>query len=84
MKKMLNDNILVKVEKNENVLSSGLIVNNLDRNYTKVKIIMLPDNKFDQLENGDIVYISKYAGTEITLDEKEYLIIQGNDIILKL
>jgi chaperonin GroES len=30
---------------------------------------------------GDVVLFSKYAGTEITIDGKEYLIVKESDIL---
>lgn len=30
---------------------------------------------------GDVVLYSKYAGTEITIDGKEYLIVKESDIL---
>lgn len=37
-----------------------------------------------ELKVGDKVLYSKYAGTEIKLDDEEYLILRENDILAKL
>ncbi len=34
-----------------------------------------------EVKNGDTVLYGKYAGTEITVDGKEYLIMRQNDIL---
>ena len=36
------------------------------------------------LKEGDTVVYSKYAGTEIRLDEQDYLILSERDILAKL
>lgn len=36
------------------------------------------------VKKGDHVLYGKYAGTEITVDEKEYLIIKESDILAKI
>jgi len=37
-----------------------------------------------EVKEGDTVVYSKYAGTEIRLDEQEYLILSEKDILAKL
>ncbi|MFQ5862964.1 MAG: co-chaperone GroES [Candidatus Brocadiales bacterium] len=36
------------------------------------------------LKKGDNVYFSKYAGMEITVDGKEYLIMKESDILARI
>ena len=35
-----------------------------------------------ELKPGDVVFYGKYAGTEITIDDKDYLIVNHADILL--
>ena len=34
-----------------------------------------------ELEVGDLVIFAKYAGTEVKLDEEEYIIVKQSDIL---
>ncbi len=36
------------------------------------------------VKKGDNVFFSKYAGTEVTVDGKEYLIMKESDILAKI
>jgi len=37
-----------------------------------------------EIKEGDIVIYSKYAGTEIKIEDKEYLIVSDRDILAVL
>jgi len=37
-----------------------------------------------EVKKGDKVLFGKYAGTEITIDDKEYLILRESDILAVL
>lgn len=38
----------------------------------------------NQIKKGDKVLYGKYAGTEVTLDGKEYLVMRESDILAKI
>jgi len=40
-----------------------------------------PDAKDEGISEGDTVVFGKYAGTEIVLDDKEYLILNSDEIL---
>lgn len=37
-----------------------------------------------QVKAGDIVIYSKYAGTEVKLEEEDFIIVKQNDIVAKV
>lgn len=37
-----------------------------------------------QVKEGDMVIYSKYSGTEVKIDEEEYIIVKQNDILAVL
>ncbi len=37
-----------------------------------------------QVEVGDKVIYSKYAGTEVKLDDEEFIVVRQNDIVAKV
>jgi len=37
-----------------------------------------------EVKAGDIILFSKYSGNEVKLDDKEYLIIEQDDILAKI
>jgi len=41
------------------------------------------DGKTPQLKAGDKIMFGKYSGTEITLGDKNYLIMRESDILVK-
>jgi chaperonin GroES len=34
-----------------------------------------------EVKSGDAVLFAKYAGTEVTLDDEEYLVIRENELL---
>jgi len=37
-----------------------------------------------EVKSGDLILFSKYSGNEVKLDDKEYLIIEQDDILAKI
>jgi Co-chaperonin GroES (HSP10) len=84
IKKMLNDNVLVKeINKKEKVTEGGIII--IDSATTKstrdVEIVQLPDG-VEGYGAGDIVHIGLYAGIDCTIDGESFMIVKLLDLIL--
>ncbi len=80
--KMLNGNLLVKVQEDSEKRESGIIVLRDNKSYKKVEVIE-PDAD-NEIAKGSIVYIPKNAGIEIDIEQEKYLIVNKREVILIL
>lgn len=87
--KPLGDRVLVEaLEAKEQVKGGIFIPDSAKEKPQEAKIVALGTGKTDDKGNkvpfevkvGDIVIISKYGGTEIKFDDKEYKILNSDDI----
>lgn len=82
--KPLADRVLVQPEAAEETTSSGIIIPDTAKEKPmRGKIIAVGDGKKDEpltVKAGDTVLYGKYAGTELTVDDTEYLIMRESDI----
>ncbi len=82
--KPLSDRVLVESEQAEEKTAGGIIIPDTAKEKPqKGKIIACGEGKKDEpmaVKTGDKVLYGKYAGTEITIDGKDYLIMRESDI----
>lgn len=82
--KPLADRVLVESAAAEEKTASGIIIPDTAKEKPqKGKVIAVGNGKKDEpltVKEGDEVLYGKYAGTEITIDGKEYLIMRESDI----
>lgn len=89
MIKPLSNRVLVKMEEGEETTKSGIILSNSAKEKTQIAEVLEvgPGEKIDgkleemYVKKGDRVIVSKYAGTEVKYDNKEYLIVKQDDIL---
>ncbi|HDH63271.1 MAG TPA: co-chaperone GroES [Firmicutes bacterium] len=88
--KPIGDKIVVEPEKEEEVTKSGIVLPDTAKEKPqKGKVIAVgPGKVLDngerspmEVKEGDTVIYSKYAGTEVKIDDKEYLILSQRDIL---
>ena len=83
--KPLADRVVVEPKEAEEKTASGLIIpDSAKEKPQKGKIVAAgPGTKDEKMEVkiGDIVLYGKYAGTEISIDGKDYLIMRQSDIL---
>jgi chaperonin GroES len=87
--KPLGDRIVVKVLEKQETTKSGIVLPETAKEKPQEGEVLaigsgeLVDGKRVPLEvkAGDRVIYSKYAGTEIKMDEQEYLILRQSDIL---
>lgn len=85
----LSDRVVVKAEAAEEKTSSGLYIPDSAKEKPQRGTVISVGpgrvengNKIDMtVKEGDTVLYGKYAGTEITLDSNEYLIMRESDIL---
>jgi chaperonin GroES len=82
--KPLADRVIIEAAPAEEKTASGIIIPDTAKEKPqKGKVIAIGTGKKDEpmtVKVGDTVLYGKYAGTEIQVDGKEYLIMRENDI----
>jgi len=87
--KPLGDRVLVQADAAEEVTSSGLYIPDTAKEKPQQGTVVAVGagkvengNKIDMtVKKGDKVLYGKYAGTEVTLDGEEFLIMRESDIV---
>lgn len=88
--KPLGDRVLVEPVEEQEVKKGGIIIPDTAKEKpTEAKIVSLGTGRKDddgkavpfEVKKGDRVLISKYGGTEVKLDGKEYKILNSDDIL---
>lgn len=81
----LGNRVVLKHQEAEEKTQSGIILPDSakEKPQTAVVIAVGPgtDGKEMQVKEGDRVICTQYAGTEIKVDDEEYVIVSQNDII---
>ena len=86
----LGDRILVKRIQEEDKTKGGIIIPDTAKEKPQEgKVVALGTGKIDDngkkvdftVKKGDKVLISKYGGTEIKIDDENYLIMREDDIL---
>ncbi|HQH40293.1 MAG: co-chaperone GroES [Bacteroidales bacterium] len=83
--KPLADRVLVEPQEAEQKTASGIIIPDTAKEKPQRGIVVAvgPGTKDEKMEvkAGDIVLYGKYAGTEISYNGKDYLIMRQSDIL---
>ena len=91
--KPLGDRVLVEAVEEQEVKQGGIIIpDSAKENPSEAKVVALGTGKSDEdgkkvafeVKVGDVVLVSKYGGTEIKVDGKEYKILNADDILAVL
>jgi chaperonin GroES len=86
--KPLADRVLVEPAAAEEKTASGIIIPDTAKEKPqRGQIVAVGNGKKDEpltVKVGDTVLYGKYAGTEITIEGKEYLIMRESDIFAVL
>ena len=83
--KPLADRVLIEPKEAEAKTASGIYIPDTAKEKPQSgKVVAAGNGKKDEpmeLKPGDNVLYGKYAGTEITVDGKDYLIMRQSDIL---
>jgi len=86
----LNDRVLVKRLEEEEVTKGGIIIPDTAKEKpAEGEVVAVGPGRLDdkgkrvpvELKAGDRVLFSKYGGTDVKLDGKDYLIMREDDIL---
>lgn len=82
--KPLGERVLVERLEEESKTSSGIIIPDNAKEKPlmgKVKAISAKVAEEKTLKDGDTIVFGKYSGTEIKLDNVEYIVLESKDIL---
>lgn len=88
--KPLEDKILVQINEAETTTASGLVIpDSAKEKPQEATVIAVGAGRFDEdgdripmdVKEGDVVIFSKYGGTEIKYQGREYLILSQRDVL---
>jgi chaperonin GroES len=88
--KPLGDRLLVEPAESEEVTASGIVLPETAKEKPqKGKVLAVgPGRRDDEgkriqmdVKKGDTVLYAKYAGTEVKLEDKKYLILKETDVL---
>ena len=85
MIKPLADRVLIEPKEAETKTASGIYIPDTAKEKPQQgKVIAVVPGKKDEpmeVKKGDVVLYGKYAGTEVTVEDKKYLIVKQSDIL---
>ena len=87
--KPLHDRVVVKPEESEEVSKGGIYLPDTAKEKPqRGEVVAVGAGKTEngslvppQVKKGDKVLYGKYSGTEVTIDDEDYLIIRESDIL---
>ncbi|MGM9752912.1 MAG: co-chaperone GroES [Candidatus Cryptobacteroides sp.] len=81
----LSDRVLVEPQEAQTKTASGIYIpDSAQEKPQQGKVIAAGPGKKDEpmeVKEGDLVLYGKYAGTEVTFEDKKYLIVKQSDIL---
>lgn len=81
----LSDRVLVEPQEAQTKTASGIYIpDSAQEKPQQGKVIAVGPGKKDEpmeVKEGDVVLYGKYAGTEVTFEDKKYLIVKQSDIL---
>ena len=89
MIKPLEDRILIKMKEGEETTKSGIILASSSQEKPQIAEVIevgpgkIIDGKIEPVvvKKGDNVIVSKYSGTEVKYEGKEYIIVKQEDVL---
>ncbi len=85
MIKPLADRVLIEPKEAETKTASGIYIPDTAKEKPQQgKVIAVGPGKKDEpmeVKVGEVVLYGKYAGTEVTVEDKKYLIVKQSDIL---
>jgi chaperonin GroES len=89
MIKPLGDRVVVEVIEQEETTASGIVLPDTAKEKPQEgRVVAVGKGRYEngqlvpmEVKEGDRVIFSKYAGTEVKVGDKEYLIMRESDIL---
>ncbi len=85
MIKPLADRVLIEPKEAETKTAAGIFIPDTAKEKPQQGVVLAvgPGKKDEPMEvkTGDVVLYGKYAGTEVSVEDKKYLIVKQSDIL---
>ncbi len=81
--KPLMDRVLVEPQDLEQKTESGIIIPDTAKEKPQQGVIVEIGEDVEKVEKGDVVAYEKYAGNEIKINDKKYVILKEDEILGK-
>jgi chaperonin GroES len=79
--KPLGDRLLVERIEEASTTSSGIIIPDNAKDKPSQGKVIAVGSEVEEVKVGDTIVFGKYAGSEITIDNTEYLIMEQSDAL---
>ena len=80
--RVINNNILVKLQSQSTTFGNGLSVNNETQNRKDIISGKVFKTSIDIIKEGELVWFPMYAASVVTLSEGEFYIVHVDDVII--
>ena len=80
----LGEMVLIELEQAAEKTASGLMLPEAAREKMNVGTVVAVGPDAENVKAGNKVIYKKYAGTELTWDDKEYLLVKSEDLQAKV
>jgi co-chaperonin GroES (HSP10) len=80
--RVINDNLLVKLESQSTTFGNGLSVNNETQNRKDIISGKVFKTSVNEIKEGELVWFPLYAASVVTLSEGEFYIINVDDVMI--
>lgn len=85
----LSNRVLAERLKEEGMKGSIILPESSKKTQDRARVVAVGEGKRDKegtlvpppVTEGDMILIEKYSGQEVTIEDQEYVIIRGDDII---
>ncbi|WP_025270477.1 co-chaperone GroES [Hippea sp. KM1] len=81
--KPLMDRILVEPQDLEQKTESGIIIPDTAKEKPQQGKVVEVGEDVETVKKGDVIVFEKYAGNEIKLDDKRYVILKEDEVLAK-
>ncbi|MFA6972881.1 MAG: co-chaperone GroES [Gallionella sp.] len=79
--KPLNNNVLIEIEREQEVTKSGIIISTGDTNTVTEKAKVISPGASEVVKKGDTIYYKAYSLSPIEIDGKTYHFIKEEEIL---
>ncbi len=77
----LGDRLLVQRVEETNTTASGIIIPDNAKEKPLRGTVLAIGSEVEDVKVDDVVVFGKYAGTELTLENEEYLVLELSDVL---
>lgn len=78
----LGKRVLVEREEETKTTASGIIIpDNASKEKPSSGKVIAVGKEVEDVKNGDTIVFAKYSGSEVSLDDKKYLVLNVEDVL---